>query len=84
MSVPTPTELRATLITLVAGATETRAKRWEALVGDVEILPIVLNPRFNWRVAVTGSPADRAVIDKAIELLRHAEPYVTAAKSPGG
>ena len=84
MSAPTPTELRATLVTLIAGATETRAKRWEALVGDVEVLPIVFHPRCNWRVKVTGSPADRAVIEKAIELLRDAEPYVTAAKSPGG
>ena len=84
MSAPNPTELRATLIALIAGATETSATRWEALVDDIEVLPIVFNPRCNWRVAVTGPPEDRAVIDKAIELLRDAEPYVTTMEGPGG
>jgi len=49
MSAPTPTELR---VTLVAGATGTRAARWEKLIGQVEVLPIVFHPRCNWRVEV--------------------------------
>ena len=84
MSAPSPTELRATLITLVASATETRAARWEKLVGPVETLPIVFNPRCNWRVPVNGTAEDRDVLEKAIELLRDAHPYVRAENSPGG
>lgn len=77
MSVPTPSELRATLVTLVAGATETPVSRWEALVGEVEYLSPAYHPRSNWRVGVSGSEDDRRVLDAAIELLRGAEPYIT-------
>lgn len=55
MSAPTPTALRATLVTLVAGATERRVQRWETLVGDVEMLPIAFHPRCNWRVGFEGT-----------------------------
>ncbi|TXC67949.1 hypothetical protein FSB78_18335 [Sphingomonas ginsenosidivorax] len=78
MSTPTPTELRATLVTLIAGATETRTSRWDKLIGEVEILPIVFNPRSNWRVAVRGEGDDRDAIEKAVELLRGQHPYVRA------
>lgn len=84
MSAPTPTELRATLVTLVAGATETRKGRWEKLIGEVEILPIVFHPRCNWRIVVSGNPDDRRVIDAAIELLRSEHPYVRGDRRPGG
>ena len=84
MSVPTPTELRATLVTLVAGATETRAARWEKLIGEVEYLSLAFHPRSNWRVDVRGSDDDRRVLDAATELLRGEHPYVTREKSPGG
>lgn len=83
MSVPTPTELRATLIELVAGATETDDAKWEKLIGDVETLPIVFHPRCNWRVNVGGCATDRAVVEKAIELFRDASPYVSSGDGPG-
>lgn len=83
MSVPSPIELRATLIELVAGATETHDARWEKLIGDVETLPIVFHPRCNWSVEVSGRAADRAVVEKAIELLRDASPYVSSGNGPG-
>lgn len=84
MSAPTPTELRATLVGLLAGATETGPAKWERMIGQVEVLPIVFNPRCNWRVEVRKGPAeDRDVIEKAIELLRGEHPYVSAERSPG-
>ena len=83
MRVPSPTELRATLIELVAGATGTDEAKWEMLIGDVETLPIVFHPRCNWGVKVVGRAADRAVIEKAIELLRDASPYVSSGNGPG-
>lgn len=83
MSVSSPTELRATLIELVAGATETDEAKWEKLIGAVETLPILSHPRCNWRVKVGGHAADRAVVEKAIELLREASPYVSSGSGPG-
>lgn len=83
MSAPTPTELRATLVTLVAGATETRTQKWERLIGDVEMLPIAFHPRCNWQVEVEGSEEDRRVIDAAIALLKGKHPYVSRKANPG-
>lgn len=77
MSVPTPIELRALLITLVAGVTETRTTRWNPKIGEGKILPLALHPQCNWRIAVEGSDEDREVLDAAVELLRREHPYVT-------
>ena len=84
MSVPTPIELRATLVTLVAGVTETRAGRWEELIGKVELLSLALHPGCNWRIKVVAAAEDdRKVLDAAIELLRREHPYASLRKSPG-
>ncbi|RYD25690.1 MAG: hypothetical protein EOP89_08660 [Lysobacteraceae bacterium] len=83
MRVPTPIELRATLVTVIAGASETPTGRWEALVGSVEILSLAYHPRSNWRVEVSGTQDDRRWIDAAIELVRAEHPYVTGKGSPG-
>lgn len=80
---PTPTELRATLVTLVAGATDTPVGRWEKLIGDVEYLSLAFHPRSNWRVEVSGSEDDLRILNEAIDLLRNAEPYITRDKNPG-
>jgi hypothetical protein len=50
MSVPTPTELRATLVTMIAGASETPTSRWETLIGPVEVLSLAYH-----RVLTGGS-----------------------------
>ena len=85
MDAPTPTELRATLVSMVAGATETSPARWERMIGQVDVLPIVFNPRCNWRIEVQKGPAkNRDVIEKAIEILRGEHPYVRTESSPGG
>lgn len=83
MSVPTPTELRATLVTVIAGASETPTGRWEMLIGPVQVLSLALHPRSNWRVEVSGTDDDRRWIDAAIELVRAEHPYVTGRGDPG-
>ncbi|MDY0969071.1 hypothetical protein [Sphingomonas sp. CFBP9021] len=83
MSVPTPTELRATLVTVIAGASETPTGRWETLIGPVEVLSLAYHPRSNWRVEVSGAQDVRHWIDAAIELVRAEHPYVTG-KGPSG
>ena len=84
MTVPTPTELCATLVTLVARATDTRTSKWEKLVGEVEMLSLAFHPRCNWRIAVSGAGEDHKVLTAAVELLQREHPYVTAKKDPGG
>lgn len=83
MSVPTPTEVRATLVTVIAGASETPTGRWETLIGPIEVLSLAYHPRSNWRVELSGTQDDRRLIDAAIELVRDAHPYVTGKGSPG-
>ena len=83
MSAPTPTELRATLLTVIAGASETATSRWETLIGPVEVLSLAYHPRTNWRIEVEGSEDDRRWIDAAIELVRAEHPYVTGTVGPG-
>ena len=82
MSVPTATELRATLVTVIAGASETSTGRWETLIGSVEVLSLAYHPRSNWRVEVSGTTDDRRWIDAAIELVRAEHPYVTGSGGP--
>jgi hypothetical protein len=82
MSVPTETELRATLVTVIAGASETPPARWETLIGGVEVLSLAFHPRSNWRVEVSGTDDDRRWIDAAIELVRAEHPYVTGRVGP--
>jgi hypothetical protein len=69
---------------LVAGVTDTSTAKWEKLIGRIEVLPIVFNPRCNWRVRIERAGADREVVEKAVEILRDAHPYVLAERSPDG
>ena len=82
MSVPTPIELRAALVTVIAGASETPTGRWQTLIGPVEVLSLAYHPRSNWRVEVSGTVDDRRWIEEAIELDRAEHPYVTSTVGP--
>ena len=77
MSAPTLTELRATLVTVIAGASETSTGRWETMIGSFEVLSLAYHQRYNWRIEVSGTQDDRRWIDAAIELVRAEHPYVT-------
>jgi hypothetical protein len=46
------------------------------LVGPVERLPTWKFVRFNWRVTPDGSDEQQAIILKAVEILRSANPYI--------
>lgn len=83
MSVPTPIELRATLVTVIAGASEAPTGRWETSIGSVEVLSLAYHPRSNWRVEVSGTEDDRRWIDAAIDLVKAKHPYVTGKGCPG-
>jgi len=84
-----PTELCATLVKLVAGATETRTSKWERLVGEVEVPSLAFHPRCNWRNwrnwrnALSGAGEDHKVVTAEVELLQCEHPYVTAKQDPG-
>jgi hypothetical protein len=71
-----PTELRALLVTIIAGATDGDEARWEKLVGPVDRLNIVFNIHSNWSVKVAGTKEECRVINRAIEIVRGEEPYV--------
>ena len=83
MSVPTPTEVPATLVTVIAGASETPTGRWETLIDPVELLSLAYHPRSNWQVELSGTQGDRRWIDAAIELVRDEHPYVTGKEGSG-
>lgn len=75
---PSPGELRDLLAHLLAGVAGGTEVKWRKLVGDVQHLPIVFNPRSNWRIDPTGTPTERDAIEKAVEVVREAHPYVSA------
>lgn len=69
--------LLAHLLTGVAGQTEAY---WKNLIGPVTALPIVFHPRSNWRVEPNAKAADLEIIQKAVEIVRQAHPYVPSPK----
>ena len=70
--------LLAHLLANVAGKTE---GHWKELIGPVTALPIVFHPRSNWTVAPKAKSAELAAIEKAVEIVRRAHPYVPSPKS---
>jgi len=70
-------EIESMLIEMLAGATNSSPKVWTRAVGTVEVLPIVLNPKSNWRVIARGTSDEKAAVEKAAELVREHHPYVT-------
>lgn len=75
-AVPTPAELRETLVTMLVGAAGGTGAQWRKAVGEVEKLPTWANVRSNWRVTPKGSAAEVDAIGKAVEIARAAHPYV--------
>ena len=72
---PTAAELRGLLAQLLAGAAGGTEERWADLIGEVEMLPIVLHPTCNWRVKPDTSGKQIEAIAKAVEVVRGAHPY---------
>lgn len=76
VTVPTPDELAEILVTMLVGAAGGTPAKWRKALGPVEKLPTWQNVRCNWRVSPKGSAADLATIEKAVEIVREAHPYV--------
>lgn len=76
---PTPDEMRDLLAELLEGAAGKTRAHWVKVIGPVEHLtPIWKYVAGNWRVHPKGTKADVAAIEKAVELVRAAHPYVSA------
>jgi hypothetical protein len=73
---PTPEELRSLLAVVIAGVAGGEDADWEAKVGPVQTLQIALHPRSNWAVSPTCTGEDLATINKAVDVVRNAFPYV--------
>jgi hypothetical protein len=74
--VHTPEELRDLLLELIVGAAGGDEAKWRKALGEVEKLPIAFNAQSNWAVHPTGTKAQKAVIVKAIDLVREQHRYV--------
>ena len=75
-NVPTPDELRDLLAHLLTGAAGGTDSEWWAAIGVVEKLPTWPNVRSNWAVHPAGTAEQIAAMDKAVEVVRVAHPYV--------
>jgi hypothetical protein len=73
---PSAKELRALLITLLAGATGEPETRWGPLIGEVEKRSLAFGVASNWDVVITGTEAERETIATAVALVRVERPYV--------
>jgi hypothetical protein len=76
LKVETAEDVRELIATLLAGAAGGSTARWKRLVGDVEQLPTWRFVRFNWRIEPSGTPAERATIAKAVDVVRAEHPYI--------
>jgi hypothetical protein len=75
-TVPTPRELRETLVQILTGAAGGTEARWRKAVGEVEKLSLAFNIRTNWAVRPTGNADELSAIAKAVDVVRTAHPYV--------
>ncbi len=74
--VHTPEELCDLLLEVIVGAAGGDEAKWRKALGDVEKLPIATNAQSNWAVHPTGTKAQKAVIEKAVDLMREQHRYV--------
>ncbi len=77
--VHTPEELRDLLLKVIVGAAGGDEAKWRKALGDVEKMPIATNAQSNWAAHPTGTKAQKAVIAKAVELVREQHRYVASA-----
>lgn len=80
-AVPSTSELRDLIAHLLAGAAGGSEAKWRKLVGDVEALPIIFDPRSNWRIEPTGTASELEAIEKAVTVVRGAHLYVPSPRS---
>ncbi len=76
-----PNDIRELLAHLLAGVTGKPEAHWEKLIGEVTALPIVFHPRSNWKIDPRGTQAELEAIEKAVDIVRQAHPYVPSPRS---
>ena len=74
-------DIRALLAHLLAGVTGKPEAHWKRLIGEVTALPIVFNPRSNWTINPKGTIKEIEAIEKAVEVVRQAHPYVPSPRA---
>lgn len=79
---PSPTELIELLVTMLEGVAGGSKDRWREVLGPVEKLNIVFNPRSNWRLNPGDTPGEIDVVSQAIAIVRDVHPYLTWPKLP--
>ena len=75
-----PSDIRDLLAHLLAGAAGNTEAYWKKRLGEVTALPIVFHPRSNWQIEPTGKPEELRAIEKAVDLVRAAHPYVPSPR----
>lgn len=73
----TPDQLRALLVTVIAGVKGEPEARWIKIVGEVEALPAWRYPVWNWRVHPKGTRAQVATVEQCVDIVKAERPLVS-------
>jgi hypothetical protein len=79
---PSPTELIELLVIMLEGVAGGSKDRWREVLGPVEKLNIVFNPRSDWRLDPKGTEGELEITSRAIDIARHAHPYLSWRRTP--
>lgn len=74
----TPDQLGDLMAELLAGAAGQSAEHWRDAIGPVEQHPLWSHTRCNWTVQPRGRKRDREAVERAVQVVREAYPYVTS------
>jgi hypothetical protein len=71
----TAAEIHNLLVTILVGAAGGDPERWRELIGEMFVFSLATHPTCNWRVVPSGTPAEVAAINMAVELVRQDNPH---------
>jgi hypothetical protein len=66
----TASELKALLARMLAARSGGSAVQWRTVIGDVKIYPITTHPHCNWEVRPSGTAAQIAAVERAVDTVR--------------
>ena len=76
ISFPAPAEMATLLAEVVSGVAGGTNADWRKRIGVVERLPTWKHVTHNWRVQPSGTAEQKDVIERAMQVVRAAHPYV--------
>lgn len=76
MALPTPEELRTILATVLAGAAGGSEEHWREVIGPVTQRSLMKSIQTNWTVAPNATDEELETVERAVEIVRGAYPYV--------